>query len=71
MGGFSLAVVLFSFFSHPEKVHACPLVFRFFNFNPYVFYCLFSSSVLFIKVFYVFNLVFVILISDFFPWFFC
>jgi hypothetical protein len=26
-----------------EKVHACPLFFWFFNFSPYIFYCLISS----------------------------
>jgi len=50
------------FSSLPEKVHACPLFFRFFNFSPYVFDCLFSSLVLFIKVFYVFNLALILLI---------
>jgi hypothetical protein len=46
-------------------VHACPLFFRFFNFSPYVFDCLFSSLVLFIKVFYVFNLALILLIFFF------
>jgi hypothetical protein len=39
--------------------------FRFFNFSPYVFDCLFSSLVLFIKVFYVFNLALILLIFFF------
>ena len=45
MDGLSLMVIScflpFSL-SLPEKVHVRPLFFLFFNFNSYVFYCLFS-----------------------------
>jgi len=37
---------LSTFFSLLVKVHVCPFFFLFFNFSPYVFYCLFSSLTL-------------------------
>jgi len=44
--------------SLPVKVHACPFFFFFFNFSPYVFYCLFSSLTLLEMFFNAFNSVF-------------
>jgi len=65
VSGFSLAVVLFSFFLSSRESARLSSFFRFFNFSPYVFDCLFSSLVLFIKVFYVFNLALILLIFFF------
>jgi len=55
----SLSSIIVSFFLFlPKKVHVYPLFFWFYNFSPYVFYCLFSSlALLYIKKNYVFNLV--------------
>ena len=43
------------FLSLLVKVHVCPFYFQFFNFNPYVFYCLFSSLTYLEKVFLYFQ----------------
>ena len=45
----------FLLFSLPVKVQVYPLFFLFFNFNPYVFYCLFLSMTL-LKKFFMFSI---------------
>jgi hypothetical protein len=75
----------FLLFSLPVKVQVYPFFFLFFNFNPYVFYCLFLSMTL-LKKFFMFSIQFlnynlsyivftnsvvIFLICHFYPWIFC